>query len=413
MSFFENDIHVNELPSDRRVYSVSDLTREVKLTLENHFPPVWVEGEISNFKRHSSGHFYFSLKDEYAQLSCTMWRGRNQGLLFNPEDGMKVLAMGNMTVYERQGRYQLDVMLMQPAGIGELQMAFESMKQRLKEEGLFDSEYKQSLPEFPQRIGIVTSPTGAAIRDIVSVVHRRFPGVQIILYPVRVQGSGAAEEIAQAIDTFNEYGGVDVLIVGRGGGSLEDLWAFNEEIVARAIFKSSIPVISAVGHEVDFSISDFVSDVRAPTPSAAAELVVRDREDLHHMLSFHALRMWRFLQRKISIEKERVTAIKHRYAFRQPLDCVRENRLRMDEIHRSMERSYQHRLEEEILNVSRLKARLRALNPRGVLDRGYSITTRIRDGAVLRGSKETEVQEHLRIQLAKGAVRTVVEEVEE
>jgi exodeoxyribonuclease VII large subunit len=372
-----------------------------------------VEGEISNFKRHSSGHLYFSLKDEDAQLGCVMWRGRNQGLMFQPNDGMKALAMGNLTVYERQGRYQLDVILMQPAGIGELQLAFEALKQRLQEEGLFDSEYKQPLPPFPQRIGIVTSPTGAAVRDIVSVSRRRFPGVRLILYPVRVQGPSAAEEIARGIDMFNEYGDVDVLIVGRGGGSLEDLWAFNEEIVARSIFKSHIPVVSAVGHEIDFSISDFVADVRAPTPSAAAELVVRDRDELRQMVIRYGLDIWKSLNRKVEMEKERMTALKRRYAFRRPEDSIREHRLRIDDMQRSMERGFRHHLEEGVLKTSRLKARLTALNPQAVLDRGYSITTRIRDGAVLKRSEDAEISESLRVQLAAGAVRTVVREVEE
>jgi len=326
---------------------------------------------------------------------------------------MKVLAMGNIIVYERQGRYQLDVILMQPAGIGELQLAFEALKRRLQEEGLFDLEHKKSLPEFPQRIGIVTSPTGAAIRDIISVVQRRFPGIQIILYPVRVQGTGAAEEIAQGIEAFNAFGQVDVLIVGRGGGALEDLWAFNEEIVARAIYKSCIPVVSAVGHEIDFSISDFVADVRAPTPSAAAEQVVHDRIELHKAISHHYLRIYRSLRQKLIREKEKLTAFRHRYAFHQPLDRVRENRQRLDEIQRSMERGCLYLLEQDRLNLLRLKARLTALNPKAVLERGYSITTRLRDGHILRRAEETRKQEALRIQLAEGAVRTIVEEVEE
>ncbi|HFE62791.1 MAG TPA: exodeoxyribonuclease VII large subunit, partial [Caldithrix sp.] len=248
---------------EKRVYTVSDLTREIKQVLESSFPRLWVEGEISNLKRHSSGHLYFTLKDSNSQLNCAMWRFRVGQLLFQPQDGMKVLVEGDVQVYERGGYYQLIVNQIQPAGIGDLQLAFEQLKKKLHAEGLFDESHKKRLPQFPERIGVVTSPTGAAIRDIVSVVSRRFPGVQLIINPVRVQGETAKEEIAQAIREFNEYGKVDVLIVGRGGGSLEDLWAFNEEVVARAIFDSKIPVISAVGHEIDYSISDFVADRRA------------------------------------------------------------------------------------------------------------------------------------------------------
>jgi len=263
---------------EEKIYTVSELTREIKQVLETGFPCLWVEGEISNFKRHSSGHLYFTLKDENSQIRCAMWRYRANDLIFRPEDGMKVLVQGNLQVYEPGGYYQIIVQQVQPAGVGELQLAFEQLKKKLYAEGLFDEAHKKPIPIFPERIGVITSPTGAAIRDIISVITRRFPIAQIILAPVRVQGPGAKEEIVQAIQDFNEFGEVDVLIVGRGGGSLEDLWAFNEEVVARAIFTSKIPIISAVGHEIDFSISDFVADRRAPTPSAAAEMAVPDRK---------------------------------------------------------------------------------------------------------------------------------------
>jgi len=264
----------------QHVYSVAEITREIKVLLETTIPVIWVEGEISNLKFHSSGHLYFSLKDKDSQIGGVMWRSRNASLFFTPQDGIKVLAMGKVTVYEKRGYYQFDVIKMQPAGIGELQLAFEQLKNRLQEEGLFDEEIKKPLPQYPEKIGIVTSPTGAAIQDLLNILNRRSPGIEISLKPVKVQGEGAAPEIATAIDEFNEYGKVDVLIIGRGGGSLEDLWAFNEEVVARAIFRSNIPVISAVGHEIDFSISDFVADLRAPTHSAAAELAVLDRAEL-------------------------------------------------------------------------------------------------------------------------------------
>lgn len=253
---------------DKHIYTVSELTREARMLLESAFPAVWVEGEISNFSIHSSGHMYFSLKDENAVLNCAMFRSENQQLKFGPKDGMQVLCFGRISIYDKQGRYQLYVQTMEPKGLGALQLAFQQLKERLQKEGLFDAAHKKPIPFLPQRIGIVTSPTGAAIRDILNISTRRFQNIHIIINPVRVQGEGAAIEIANAIKEFNEYAKLDVIIVARGGGSLEDLWSFNEEIVARAIYDSKIPVISAIGHEVDFTIADFVADFRAPTPSA-------------------------------------------------------------------------------------------------------------------------------------------------
>lgn len=252
------------MANGKNVLTVTELTKQIKLSLETSFSRIWVQGEISNFKQHTSGHLYFTLKDEGAQLSAVMWRSRVPYLTFPVEDGMKVIARGSITVYPPRGNYQIDIEQMQPVGLGELQVALERLKQKLAKEGLFDSAHKKPIPEFPECIGIITSETGAALQDIRSVLSRRHPSVGVILIPVHVQGVGAAEEIADAIGRMNRYGNVDVLIVGRGGGSLEDLWAFNEEIVARAIYASKIPIISAVGHEIDFSIADFVADLRVP-----------------------------------------------------------------------------------------------------------------------------------------------------
>ena len=396
-----------------RVYTVTQITREIKRTLEEGFPSVWIEGEISNLKKHSSGHLYFSLKDADAQISCVMWRGKNQFLLFQPQDGMKIHAFGDVSVYERQGRYQLDVHRIRPAGMGELQMAFDALKKQLYEEGLFDSEHKKPLPEFPERIGIVTSPTGAAIRDIVSILNRRFPSVQMILHPVRVQGESAAAEIASAIDAFNEYGEVDVLIVGRGGGSLEDLWAFNEEIVARSIFQSKIPIISAVGHDIDFSISDFVADVRAPTPSAAAELVVKNREELLQTIIQWTERMANAYQTRILRYREKIEVLKKSYGFRVPLDRIREYRLRVDDLARTLETFQNHRLSVMKSDVHRLHGKLHSLNPMDVLKRGYSVTTRIRDNAVVTRAADVEKEEKVRIRFSEGSVRSTIEDIED
>jgi len=260
-----------------RHYTVTELTRRIKQVLEAGFTSVVVVGEISNLKQHSSGHVYFTLKDENSQLSAVLWRSRVQHVAVMPRDGMKVIVSGRITVYEVRGTYQIDVASISPLGAGELQMAFERLKEKLAAEGLFQRDRKKPLPEYPERIGIVTSRTGAVLHDMVHVFRRRFPALTLVLVPVRVQGAGAAEEIARAVRDLNACGTVDVIIVARGGGSLEDLWAFNEEVVARSIVSSRIPVVSAVGHEVDFTIADFVADLRAPTPSAAAEIVVKDR----------------------------------------------------------------------------------------------------------------------------------------
>jgi exodeoxyribonuclease VII large subunit len=357
---------------DRTVLTVTDLTRQIKSMLESGFAKVTVEGEISNFKQHTSGHLYFTLKDEGAQLSAVMWRSRVQYLTFSPEDGMKVSARGAITVYPPRGNYQIDVENLKPAGIGELQMAFERLKKKLAAEGLFDPGRKRQVPEFPERIGIITSETGAALKDIFSVISRRQPSVDIIFIPVRVQGEGAAEEIAEAIGRMNLLN-ADVMIVGRGGGSLEDLWAFNEENVARAIYSSRIPVISAVGHETDFSIADFVADMRAPTPSAAAEMAVRDRTELIEEIGNLYYTMQNMVNNRISGLKERVAGLVSSYTFNRPRDLLREYLQHADELDRGLEISQKHLLEVRDGKLNSLRSRLLALNPGSILRRGYAI----------------------------------------
>ncbi len=385
---------------EERIYRVSELTREIKQLLESSFPRLWVEGEISNFKRHSSGHLYFTLKDEQAQINCAMWRYRAQSLLYRLEDGMKVLVQGDLQVYERGGTYQIIVQDIQPAGIGALQLAFEQLKKKLFAEGLFDEAHKKPIPQYPERVGVVTSPTGAAIRDIISVIRRRFPGTEILLYPVRVQGDGAAEEIAAAIRHFNEYGKVDVLIVGRGGGSLEDLWAFNEEVVARAIFASKIPVVSAVGHEIDFSIADFVADRRAPTPSAAAEMVVKDRKELAGTLAYYREKLFQEVIRKIHLYQEQIQKYRRSYAFRRPEDLLYQKMQRLDELSRKITLAMSHQLSVRKQHLERLRSQLRALSPAAVLQRGYSIC--YKDGKVVKDVAQVQVLDMVQVKLARG-----------
>ncbi|MDZ7263901.1 MAG: exodeoxyribonuclease VII large subunit [candidate division KSB1 bacterium] len=395
-----------------QVYSVAELTREIKVLLETSLPVCWVEGEISNFKIHTSGHFYFSLKDNDAQLPCVMWRSRNVALFFTPQDGMKVRALGRVTVYEKRGYYQFDVIKLQPVGVGELQQAFEQLKRKLHAEGLFDAQYKQPLPRYPQRIGIVTSPTGAVIQDLVTIINRRFRGVEIILKPVRVQGEGAAVEIANAIDMFNEYGKVDVLIIGRGGGSLEDLWAFNEETVARAIFRSKIPIISAVGHEVDFTISDFVADVRAATPSAAAELAVPDQADVRKQLRFLQQQLTDITMARIHGERERLQALLNSYSFRRTPDRIRQFQQRVDELQHALELSVTHHLDLVSQHLQSLTQRLKALAPAAILKRGYSICLRARNQQLITQASALQVDETIRVQFYQGHVLGTVNEID-
>jgi len=383
---------------EKNVITITELTRQIKFSLESSFPRVWVEGEISNFKQHTSGHLYFTLKDDGAQLSALMWRSRVVNLTFQPEDGMKVIAHGSITVYPPRGNYQLDVEQIQPIGLGELQLAFERLKQKLDAEGLFDVEHKKPIPEFPECIGLVTSETGAALQDIRSVLSRRHPSVEVILAPVRVQGAGAAEEIADAIKHLNQYGGIDVLIVGRGGGSLEDLWAFNEEVVARAIYASKIPIISAVGHEIDFSIADFVADLRAPTPSAAAELVVRDRSELLEDIGNLCYTMRGALDNQLSGLRERTASLVTSYSFNRPKDLIREFSQRVDELERSLGISFAHVAQIVHQKYNSFQQQLQALNPGGVLKRGYAIVRkkgRIVSSADLLGyGDEADIQFH-------------------
>lgn len=396
----------------RRPYTVSEITRRIKGLLETSLPTVWVQGEISNFTWHSSGHLYFTLKDEYSQLRCVMWRERSQRLFFTPQNGMKVLAQGDITVYERAGQYQLTVRQLQPAGIGELELAFEQLKERLRAEGLFDEKHKRSLPEFPQTIGVVTSPTGAAIRDIAQIIGRRAPWVQVILRPTLVQGEGAAADIAQAIDEFNQYGKVDLLIVGRGGGSLEELWAFNEEMVARAIYRSRIPVISAVGHEVDFTIADFVADRRAPTPSAAAELAVRDRAELQKLVRLLQQQAADGVLRKIKDAQTKVDALVSSYALRRFEDSLEQQLQRVDELSGALIRGLDHIVVGKIGSFREVAGKLDVLSPLSAFQRGFCICQKLPEMTVVKESTALRVADMVKLRFKTGSAFCEVESVE-
>lgn len=388
------------------ILSVSALTRKIKILLEESFPALWVEGEISNYRPHHSGHFYFTLKDAEAQISCVMWRNRASILTFAINDGMKVRVFGNLRLYEKTGRYQIDILSLQPAGLGELQLLFEQLKQKLKDEGLFDSKHKKEIPKYPSRIGVITSPTGAAIKDIISVFSRRSPAVEILLYGVKVQGEGAVEEISQAIKNLNEYGNLDTIILGRGGGSLEDLWPFNEEKVARAIFSSKIPIISAVGHEIDFTIADFIADLRAPTPSAAAELAAPDENELKNQLRYILKSMNSVVNERIDNFKTKIKTISRSYAFRRPEDIIHQNFIRVDELTHRIFMASANCITSNKENISKLQQQLRTLNPDNVLTRGYSML--FKEGEIISSINSVEIDDIVSMKLKDGHLNSTI-----
>lgn len=370
----------------RYIYKVSELTSSIKLILEDSFPNIWVEGEISNLRCPSSGHIYFTLKDDRSELKSVFFKSDNEKIKFDIKDGMHVICSGRISVYEKQGVYQLYITSLEPKGIGALQLAFEQLKEKLFKEGLFDESRKKPLPMLPDRIGIVTSSTGAAIMDILKVLKRRFSNVEVVINPVKVQGEGAKEEIANAITEFNNMDNVDVIIVGRGGGSLEDLWAFNEEIVARAIYGSKIPIISAVGHETDWTISDFVADLRAPTPSVAAELVIAKKSELIDALD--------------NIEKKLKSF---------PVDIVKEYEQHLDDMELGLNLRLKHYLELKEENFKLASEKINMLSPLGILKRGYSITYKLPEGEILKDAGVLGKGDMVETRLSKGIFRSRVE----
>jgi len=438
----------------RRIFTVSELTALVKAQLETTFNDIWVEGEVSNLRCPPSGHLYFSLKDRAGQLRAVCFRSGGRRLKFVPADGRSVLARGHLTVYEPRGDYQLIVDYLEPVGLGALQAAFEQLKERLAAEGLFDGARKRPLPALPRRVGIVTSPTGAVIRDMLTVLARRFANLHVVINPVPVQGEGAAARIAEAIDELNALGLADVIIVGRGGGSLEDLWAFNEEAVARAIARSTVPVISAVGHETDVTIADFVADLRAPTPSAAAELVVktkteltgrvdqlrqqlvrscqlvieRQREHVRHerralidpqraieaaLLRADDLgeRLRMILPRLLQRQRERAAGLTQRFRARSPLELIRTTLLRLEQSRERLVQQWQSQDRVRRTRVDHCLAQLRGLSPLAILSRGYSVARRLSDGRILRSAVGVAPGERIAVLLHEGELRTSVEEV--
>ena len=393
--------------------SVSEINKYIKELLAKDIilSGLWVKGEISNFKNHYSGHFYFTLKDEKAVLKCVMFRSHASSMSFVPENGMKVLIRGYISLFERDGQYQLYAEEMQPDGIGALYIAFEKLKNKLQAEGMFDMDRKRKLPYIPRSIGVVTSSTGAVIKDIINVLSRRFYNVSIKLYPVQVQGEQAAGQIAAAVCRFNELDNVDVIIVARGGGSLEELWAFNEEIVARSIHQSRIPVISAVGHETDYTISDFVADVRAPTPSAAAELAMPERAVVENRLDGLKMRLRNAINKKTSMDRLHIKRLEGSVAFKQPYNKIYQDRMLVDVQKRYMEKALAA-LSSEYRNIlSLLAARLDTLSPLNSLARGYCIIRSNKDDTLIKSVSSVSTGDRLEVSLTDGRLDCTVNSI--
>ena len=440
------------MPTERLVLSISQLNAEVSQLLNQGFAAVWVEGEISNFTRASSGHLYLTLKDAGAQVRCALFKGNAMRLKLNPRNGLKVVARGKIGLYEPRGDYQMVLDTMEEAGEGALQRQFEALKQQLQAQGLFADAHKQALPSFPRAIGVVTSPTGAAIRDIINVLKRRCPQIPVLVYPVLVQGEGAKEQIAQAIAQADREQRCEVLIVARGGGSIEDLWAFNEEIVAQAIYQCSLPIISGVGHEIDFTIADFVADQRAPTPSAAAELVSPDMQALQQRVQQLKLQLWRFQQRQLQSAHQQVQQLSQRLNQQRPTQKLQQKAQRLDELDLRLNAAIQRRLQQQHLRLTHLQTRLqqrapqrqlqqqhaqlerlqtrlqralqqrmdkaqsrfvlqvsklKMLSPLATLERGYSITQNAQ-GHVITQAAQVSVGETLITRVAQGQIESVV-----
>ncbi len=391
-----------------KLFTVSEITGKIRTSLEHDFSKISRAVEISNIRRPSSGHVYLTLKDENAQLQAVVFRNTASKNKFELKDGMEIISFGSITVYEPRGQYQLIIDKIEPKGIGALQLAFQQLKEKLEKEGLFDRSHKKHLPFIPQKIAIVTSPTGAAIKDILNIIDRRFANVEILLHPVKVQGEGAAEEISGAIVELNRTLDIDVIIVGRGGGSLEDLWAFNEEIVARSIYNSRIPIISAVGHEIDITIADLVADRRALTPSEAGELVVPRKDLLLNILEKLKARLFQSLQTKLQLSKEKLTRIANSYAMKQPFDKLRRLQQRLDEFVQRLNINVTHTLKTKREKLAGIAGKLESLNPLSVLGRGYTITTRDENNKSLREVMDLNKGDKIKTKFFKGSVISAV-----
>ncbi len=400
------------MSTKQRAITVSQLNRFVQGLLSSQEPlrNLLVRGELSNVKYYSSGHIYFNLKDPHAQVSCVMFRQQAQGLKFRMENGQAVLASGRASLYERDGKFQLYVDMLEPTGVGDLHLAFEQLNQKLKAEGLFNAEHKRPLPEFPRRIGIATAATGAVIRDIIQVSRRRFPGCRLVLAPCQVQGPAAAMSIVSALRKLNSLPDVDLIIVGRGGGSMEDLWVFNEEIVAREVFNSAKPIISAVGHETDFTITDFVADLRAPTPSAAAELALPDAAALRNALNHQQQRLISHLEQKVTSARHRLERLQSNRYLENPYERLNDRRQQLDRLEDRLSSGLEQRLRSRTEQLGQLASRLDALSPLKVLARGYAMVSPLDSDLPIVTAKALQPKQAIRLHMQDGIVSCRVED---
>jgi exodeoxyribonuclease VII large subunit len=392
-----------------RALSVSEVNQYIKRILISDpiLAHIHVKGEMSNYNPHSSGHMYFTLKDKGGRINCVMFRSDCERLKFVPKEGMSLVCKGYISLYERSGQYQLYVRDMEPAGIGALYIAYLQLKERLEKEGIFDAKYKKQLPYIPKKIAVITSPTGAAVRDIISIILRRFPKVELYVFPVSVQGETAAPSIVDAIDMCNSFSDIDVAIVGRGVGSMEELWAFNEEEVARAIFRSSVPIVSAVGHETDFTIADFVADLRAATPSAAAELVVPNIVEIKEYMNLAEKRLLNSINAKINILQQKLSLVENNYFFKYPLNPIHEKQQYIDDLVQRLNKSLKTEIEFKKKHLTHMGERLNALGPLSVFSRGYSVV-RDEDEKIIKSVDQVEKDKILNIDLIDGRVNCKV-----
>lgn len=396
-----------------QAYTVSEITRLIKATLEESYGDIWIEGEISNYHLHSSGHRYLNLKDDNAVIKLVIWRSVGMYLKFEPENGQKVLAFGDITVYEKGGIYQLNCRKLVPVGVGELELALRQLHEKLAVEGLFDKDRKRGIAPFVSKIGVVTSPTGAAIRDIIQIARRRNDSVQLVIYPAQVQGDGAELTIAAGIEYFNTRDDIDVIITGRGGGSLEDLWPFNTEITVRAIAASRVPVISAVGHEVDTTLSDLAADLRAPTPSAAAELAVWSKEDFVEQIRAHVDRQTGLIRSLVENERQNLGSLTRRRVYQQPMDMVHQRQQYLDSITRLFASVGKNCFEKHKNRLSLVVSRLDALSPLKILGRGYSVSRSLPERSLLKSIRDAKPGGKLETILSDGRVVSLIEGVDE
>ncbi len=422
---------MQDLFKEKIIHTVAEITRNIRGILEDNFPQVWIKGEVSTLRTPQSGHMYFTLKDDKAQLKCVFFKNASMRLNFKLEEGMECICSGRISLYDQSGQYQLYVNNVEPLGKGSLQLAYEQLKKKLAQEGLFDSQLKRPMPFLPKKIGIATSSTGAAIRDILHVINRRYANVHIIIRPCLVQGKTAAVDIAQAIEDLNSFKDIDVIIVGRGGGSLEDLWAFNEEPVARAVYNSNIPIISAVGHEIDFTICDFVADLRAPTPSAAAELVVQEKDQLVSAVDSMSKRLTESVMKKLKISQMRFSHLIKSYALRRPQVIIEQYQQHLDNLDKRLKTGILNILDNKVARfnslasldnviirllktkksqLAQISARMLNLNPLAILSRGYSVTYLRSENKVLKGIQGLKKGDILETKLDKGVIISQVEE---